>query len=107
MHTPVNSRRRAVFGPSATRTRHSNRFRARTRARAPIHRSQRGIEPMLNTISAAPVRAQLADTDDAILAFAVTRREPDRDVHQDDLAWWLAQQERIEIRAELANRGLL
>jgi hypothetical protein len=62
---------------------------------------------MLSTIYAAPLRAQLADTDDAILAFAVTSREPDRDVHQGDVTWWLAQQERIEIRAELASRGLL
>ena len=62
---------------------------------------------MISTISAAPMRAQLADSDDAILAFAVTSREPDRDVHQGDVAWWLAQQERIEIRAELASRGLL
>jgi hypothetical protein len=62
---------------------------------------------MLNTISAAPRRRQLADTDDAILAFAVTSREPDRDVHQGVMAWWLAQQERIEICAELASHGLL
>ncbi len=62
---------------------------------------------MLNTDIAASTRAQLADTDEAILAFAVTFREPDRDVHQNDLAWWLAQQERLEIRSELAAHGLL
>ena len=62
---------------------------------------------MLNPVTAASTRAQLADTDEAILAFAVTSREPDRDVHRDDLAWWLAQEERMEIRAELATRGLL
>ena len=62
---------------------------------------------MLNTIDATSTRAQLADTDEAILAFAVTSREPDRDVHQNDLAWWLAQEERLEIRAELATSGLL
>jgi hypothetical protein len=62
---------------------------------------------MLNGISVAPTRAQLADTDAAILTFAVTRREPDRHVHHGDVAWWLAQQERIEIRAALAGRGLL
>jgi hypothetical protein len=62
---------------------------------------------MLNTVDATSTRAQLADTDDAILAFAVTSREPDRDVHQDDLAWWLAQEERLEIRSELAASGLL
>ena len=61
---------------------------------------------MLNTVTATSTRAQLADTDEAILAFAVTSREPDRDV-QHDLAWWLAQEERLEIRSELAARGLL
>jgi hypothetical protein len=64
---------------------------------------------MLNPspITGASTRAQLADTEEAILAFAVTSREPDRDVHQHDLAWWLAQEERMEIRAELATSGLL
>ena len=62
---------------------------------------------MLNTIAATSTRTQLADTDEAILAFAVTSREPDRDVDQHDLAWWLAQEERLEIRAELATSGLL
>ena len=62
---------------------------------------------MLNTVTATSTRAQLADTEEAILAFAVTFREPDRDVHQHDLAWWLAQEERLEIRAELATSGLL
>ncbi len=62
---------------------------------------------MPNPATATSMRAQLADTDEAILAFAVTSREPDRDVHQNDLAWWLALQERIEIRAELASHGLL
>jgi hypothetical protein len=56
---------------------------------------------------AAATRAQLAPTDAAILAFAVTSREPDRDVHRGDLAWWLAEQERMEIRSALAARGLL
>ena len=62
---------------------------------------------MLTPITAAPTRAQLADTEEAILAFAVTSREPDREVHHDDLAWWLALQERLEIRSELAAHGLL
>jgi hypothetical protein len=61
---------------------------------------------MLNPNTATSTRAQLADTDEAILAFAVTFREPDNDVHRRDLAWWLAQEERIEIRDELANHGL-
>jgi hypothetical protein len=37
----------------------------------------------------------------------LTFREPDRDVHRNDLAWWPAQDERMEIRADLASRGLL
>jgi len=28
-------------------------------------------------------------------------------VHPEDVAWWVAEQERAEIRAELASRGLL
>jgi hypothetical protein len=62
---------------------------------------------MLTPTAVTSTRAQLADTDEAILAFAVTFREPDRDVHRNDLAWWLAQEERMEIRAELATSGLL
>lgn len=57
--------------------------------------------------SGTSTRDQLADTEEAILAFAVTTHEPDRDVCRDDLAWWLAQQERLEIRSELAASGLL
>jgi hypothetical protein len=64
---------------------------------------------MLNPspITGASTRAQLADTEEAILAFAVTSREPDRDVHDDDRAWWLERQERHEICSELAANGLL
>jgi hypothetical protein len=42
-----------------------------------------------------------------VIAFAVTSREPDRDVPGDELAWRLAQPERAEIRAALTARGLL
>jgi hypothetical protein len=42
-----------------------------------------------------------------IIRSAVTSREPDRHVADGDLAWWLALQERLEIRAELAAHGLL
>ena len=62
---------------------------------------------MLNPVTAAATRAQLAPTDEAVLAFAVTSREPDRDVDQRDLAWWLAEQERLEIRAALARAATL
>jgi hypothetical protein len=47
------------------------------------------------------------DTSEEAVRRAVTSLQPDGDVHQDDIARWLALQERIEIRAELAARGLL
>ena len=54
------------------------------------------------------VKAALTgDTSEEIARLAVVNREPDRDVPEDDLAWWLALQERIEIRTELAAPGLL
>jgi hypothetical protein len=46
-------------------------------------------------------------TSEEIVRLADVSRQPDRDVHQDDIAWWLALQERIEIRTELAASGLL
>jgi hypothetical protein len=61
----------------------------------------------MRTAVTTATHAQLAATDEAVIAFAVTSREPDRDVPADELAWWLAQQERAEIRAALAARGLL
>jgi hypothetical protein len=42
-----------------------------------------------------------------IIQTALTTREPDQHVAREDLAWWLALQERLEIRAELTARGLL
>ena len=63
---------------------------------------------MLNpNLTGASTHAQTADIDEAILRFAVTSRTPDPDVHPDDRAWWLALQERCEIRAELSANGLL
>jgi hypothetical protein len=63
---------------------------------------------MLNPISpSTSTRAQIADTDEAVLLFAVTTRQPDHDVHPDDLAWWVAREERLEIQDELAESGLL
>ena len=63
---------------------------------------------MLNpTITGASTHAQIADTDEAILRFAVTTRRPDRDVPRDKVAAWLAREERLEIRAELKAHGLL
>ena len=56
---------------------------------------------------ATGMREQLADTEPAILAYAITHAEPDHDVAPGDLAWWLKRQETLEIRAELAAGGLL
>ncbi|WP_028064644.1 hypothetical protein [Solirubrobacter soli] len=63
---------------------------------------------MLNpTLTGASTHAQIADTDEAILRYAVTTRRPDRDVPLDEQPAWLKRQERLEIRAELAAHGLL
>ena len=53
--------------------------------------------------NAAPVTTTLvpASTEE-IIRSAVTSREPDEHV-----AWWLSLQERLEIRADLADHGLL
>jgi hypothetical protein len=51
---------------------------------------------MLNPIIAAgTTHAQIADTDEAVLRFAVITRQPDADVHLGDLAWWVAREERL------------
>ena len=47
-----------------------------------------------------------AAEDDATRQAVITRRL-DPEIHPADLAWWVAEQERGEIRAELSNRGLL
>ena len=49
----------------------------------------------------------LAATEQEIFDHAVTCRSPDREVPVEELAWWLALQERLETRAELAAAGLL
>jgi hypothetical protein len=59
--------------------------------------------PNPNTVTASLLGGSPAE----IIRTAVTTREPDREVADGDLAWWLALQERLEIRAELAARGLL
>ena len=55
-----------------------------------------------------PVTATLiaASDHDTVQEAAVTS-EPGYDVAQQDLAWWLGLQERLEIRADLAAHGLL
>jgi hypothetical protein len=50
---------------------------------------------------------ELAEDEAATFAYAVVEREPDHDVADGDLAWWLRRQERAEIRAALAAAGLL
>ena len=68
---------------------------------------------MLNPIPATATAAipvvcsLLAGSDEETIWRAVTSREPDRDVADEDLAWWLGLQERLEIRADLARAGLL
>jgi hypothetical protein len=61
------------------------------------------MEPLMH-----PQRGLELDNSDAvILADAVVAQEPDADVAQGDLAWWLTRREQAEIRAALAATGLL
>jgi hypothetical protein len=46
-------------------------------------------------------------SDEEIRQFTVTSREPDWQVPAAEVPWWLELQDRMEIRAELASRGLL
>ena len=62
---------------------------------------------MLNPVPTTAPRSLLAGSDEETIRHAVTSREPDRDVADQDLAWWLGLQERLEIRADLARAGLL
>jgi hypothetical protein len=57
--------------------------------------------------NAVPVTTTLVPAGIEEISSAVTSREPDEHVATDDIAWWLALQERLEIRADLADRGLL
>jgi hypothetical protein len=61
---------------------------------------------MAPTLTRARTRG-LDDDDAAVFADAVVEREPDADVPNGELAWWLRRQERAELRAELAAAGLL
>jgi hypothetical protein len=61
------------------------------------------LMPSPNTVTST----LMDGTSEEIIRLAVTSRQPDRDVHQEDLAWWLALQERLEIRTELADHRLL
>jgi hypothetical protein len=57
---------------------------------------------------AVPVTTTLVPAGiEEIISSAVTSREPDEHVATDDIARWLALQERLEIRADPADRGLL
>ena len=62
---------------------------------------------MLNPVPATAPCSLLAGSDEETIWHAVTSREPDRDVADRELAWWLGLQERLEIRAELHRAGLL
>jgi hypothetical protein len=58
--------------------------------------------------NAVPVTTTLVPAGIAeIISSAVTSREPDEHVATEDIAWWLSLQERLEIRADLADHGLL
>ena len=58
--------------------------------------------------NAVPVTTTLVPAGiEEIISSAVTSREPDEHVATEDIAWWLSLQERLEIRAELADHGLL
>jgi hypothetical protein len=60
---------------------------------------------MAPTTPARP--GELDDDEAAILDHAVVEREPDADIPDGELAWWLHLQERAELRAALAVAGLL
>jgi hypothetical protein len=47
------------------------------------------------------------EPDERIFHEAITTREPDHELPRQELAWWLGVQERIELRAELAESDLL
>jgi hypothetical protein len=47
------------------------------------------------------------DQEEVIFACAVVEREPDPEVADSDLAWWLRRQGRAEIHAALAAAGLM
>jgi hypothetical protein len=49
----------------------------------------------------------IAASDTETIQQAVTTPEPGHDIARQELAWWLALQERPEIRAELTAHGLL
>ena len=58
--------------------------------------------------NAVPVTTTLVPAGiEEIISSAVTSREPDEHVATEDIAWWLSLQERLEIRADLAEHGLL
>ena len=54
-----------------------------------------------------PALSPRLDDEQYILACAVVEREPDADVPDGELAWWLLRQEQAETRAALAAAGLL
>jgi hypothetical protein len=58
--------------------------------------------------NAVPITTTLVPAGiEEIISSAVTSREPDEHVATEDIAWWLSLQERLEIRADLADHGLL
>ena len=68
---------------------------------------------MLNPVPATPnftrqvTHSLLASSDEETARHAVVSREPDPQIAEQDLAWWLGLQERLEMRADLKRAGLL
>jgi hypothetical protein len=62
---------------------------------------------MLNPVPAVVTESLLECGAQEAFQHAVTSREPDPLVAEQDLAWWLGLQERLEIRADLHRAGLL
>jgi hypothetical protein len=62
---------------------------------------------MLNTVPVPVVASLIGGSPEEVFQQAVVTVEPSHQVAQEDLVWWLGLQERLEIRADLAQAGLL
>jgi hypothetical protein len=62
---------------------------------------------MLNTVPVPVVASLIGGSPEEVFQQAVVTVEPSRHVAQGDMVWWLGLQERLEIRAERAQAGLL
>jgi hypothetical protein len=62
---------------------------------------------MLNPVPVSVVASLVSGSPEEVFQQAVVTVEPSHHVPQEDLVWWLGLQERLEIRADLAQAGLL